>query len=109
VADFVACVPDADHLAAVLAYYRQTIGGVDNRGELADAQAATFEAPPIPTRYLHGRDDGCMAAGLAEGAERFLPGEGSDAHILEGCGHFLHLERPDEVNRLILEWISRGD
>jgi pimeloyl-ACP methyl ester carboxylesterase len=106
VANFVACVPDAAHFEAVINYYRHTIGGVDNRGELGDAQAATFTAPPHPTLYLHGRDDGCMAAALAEGAADFLPGEGSAAHILDGCGHFLHLERPDEVGRLVIDFVS---
>jgi len=105
-ADFIACVPDAAHVSAVLDYYRHTIGGIDNRGELADAQTATFSAPPQPTLYLHGRNDGCMAASLVEGAESFLTGEGSRAHILEGCGHFLHLERPAEVNSLIVDFVS---
>jgi pimeloyl-ACP methyl ester carboxylesterase len=22
-------------------------------------------------------------------------------------GHFLHMEKPDEVNRILLEWLSR--
>ena len=104
-AHFVACVSDPAHLAATLAYYRHTIGGIDNRGELGDAQTATFSAPPQPTLYLHGRDDGCMASSLVEGAESFLVGEGSRAQILDGCGHFLHLERPDEVNRLIVDFL----
>ncbi len=104
-AHFIASVPDAAHVSAVLEYYRHTIGGIDNRGELADAQTATFSAPPQPTLYLHGRDDGCMAAGLVEGAEEFLIGEGRSAHILDGCGHFLHLERPTEVNSLIVDFL----
>ena len=106
-AHFVACVPDAEHLTAVLNYYRHTIGGIDNRGELAEAQTATFAGPPQPTLYLHGRDDGCMLATLAEGADEFLPGEGSEAHLLDDCGHFLHLERPEDVNDLVVEFLTR--
>jgi len=26
--------------------------------------------------------------------------------VVEGAGHFLHLERPAEVGRLILDWVS---
>ncbi|MFJ3600177.1 alpha/beta fold hydrolase [Streptomyces sp. NPDC090126] len=29
----------------------------------------------------------------------------SAAHILEGCGHWIQQERPDEVNRLLTEWL----
>jgi len=31
----------------------------------------------------------------------------SHAQIVEGAGHFLQLERPTEVNDLILGWITR--
>jgi pimeloyl-ACP methyl ester carboxylesterase len=26
--------------------------------------------------------------------------------VLDGCGHFMHRERPDDVNRLILDFIG---
>ena len=105
-ANFVDCVPTPEHVTAVIDYYRHTIGGIDNRGELGAAQAATFNGPPQPTLYLHGRDDGCIMLSLAEGADRFLPGEGSASEIIDGAGHFLHLEQPDEVNRRIVEFVS---
>ncbi len=28
--------------------------------------------------------------------------------IVDGAGHFLQLERPDVVNRLILDWVTAG-
>ncbi|NEE61729.1 alpha/beta hydrolase, partial [Streptomyces sp. SID8455] len=34
-----------------------------------------------------------------------LPGL-SAAHILEGCGHWIQQERPDEVNRLLTRWLN---
>jgi pimeloyl-ACP methyl ester carboxylesterase len=105
-ANFVSCVPSPEHVSAVIDYYRHTIGGVDNRGENDDAQAATFAGPPQPTLYLHGRDDGCMDARLAEGAENFLPGAGSMSEIIEDVGHFLHLEQADAVNSKIIDFIA---
>ena len=54
---------------------------------------------PQPTLYLHGADDGCMAASLAEGALAYLPAEGSRVEIVADAGHFLQLEQPEVVNR----------
>ncbi len=30
-----------------------------------------------------------------------------EGHVLEGCGHWTQQERPEEVNRLLLDWLSR--
>ncbi|MFD3494155.1 alpha/beta fold hydrolase [Streptomyces sp. NPDC058690] len=34
-----------------------------------------------------------------------LPGL-ADSHVLDGCGHWLQQERPDEVNRLLIDWLD---
>ncbi|MER7734804.1 alpha/beta hydrolase [Streptomyces erythrochromogenes] len=34
-----------------------------------------------------------------------LPGL-SASHLLEGCGHWIQQERPDEVNRLLTDWLA---
>jgi pimeloyl-ACP methyl ester carboxylesterase len=98
------------NLAAALGYYRATLGGVGTSGdpEVAEMQgAADTTGPPLPTLYLHGADDGCMGADLVPAAEPFLPDDGlSGTRIVPGTGHFLHLERPDEVNALILDFVG---
>ena len=43
---------------------------------------------------------------LARGAERLLA-PSSRMVVIENAGHFLHLEKPGEVNEHILAWISR--
>lgn len=30
-----------------------------------------------------------------------------EGHLLEGCGHWTQQERPDEVNRLLVDWLKR--
>jgi len=80
------------NLAAAIAYYRAPAA--------PDAGVA-----PQPTLYLHGADDGCIAARLARRAGPYLAPP-SRVVIVEGAGHFLHLEKPDEVGRLILTWIT---
>jgi pimeloyl-ACP methyl ester carboxylesterase len=74
--------------------------------ELQAAEDAIGATPPQPHLYLHGRTDGCMGAEVAEGVDMFLPSPGSRSVIVEGAGHFLQLEQPDEVNRLILEHLT---
>ncbi len=99
---------DPANLAAALGYYRATLGGVGLSGGPGRAAAAGRRgqpAPPLPTLYLHGADDGCMGAELVEPAPPSSP-EGSAVEVVDGTGHFLHLERPDAVNGLILDFLG---
>ncbi len=64
-----------------------------------------WTAPPLlPTLYLHGADDGCMTAQFTRFVSAALPA-GSDVAVVDGAGHFLQLERPDEVGRRIVEFL----
>jgi pimeloyl-ACP methyl ester carboxylesterase len=100
-----AALAHADNLVAAIGYYRALFDPTRQVGELATEQAATNTVPPQPTLYLHGRDDGCMGAGLAEAVGPLLS-EGSASAVVEGAGHFLHLEKPDEINGRIMEFLS---
>ncbi len=100
------CLRDPANLTAALGYYRATLGNGYQDPALADIQAAGSLPTPQPTLYLHGLTDGCMGADVAQGAEAFLPAEGSRVELVDGAGHFLHLERPAEVNRLVLDFLG---
>jgi pimeloyl-ACP methyl ester carboxylesterase len=100
------CLRDPANLAAALGYYRATLGDGKKSPELDAIEASASTAPEMPVLYLHGRTDGCMAADVAETAATFLPAEGSRLEIIEGAGHFLQLEQPAEVNRLIVDFVS---
>jgi pimeloyl-ACP methyl ester carboxylesterase len=97
---------DPANLAAALGYYRAQWQPDLQVPELAAAQEATNASPPQPTLYLHGADDGCIGVGVTDGLEAFLPAEGSRVEVLDGCGHFLQVERPDELNRLVVEFVA---
>jgi pimeloyl-ACP methyl ester carboxylesterase len=93
-------------MAAALGYYRATLGGVGVDPALDAVQAAGGAPTTQPTLYLHGRTDGCMGVDVAEGAATFLTAEGSRLEIVDGVGHFLHVEEPAQVNQLILDFVA---
>lgn len=97
---------DPANLQAALGYYRATLGGVGVDPELAAVQQAGNEVPPQPTLYLHGRTDGCMGIEVAEGTRSLLTGPGSRMEVVDDAGHFLQLERPEVVNRLVLDFLA---
>jgi pimeloyl-ACP methyl ester carboxylesterase len=95
-----------ENLAAAIGYYRASLGGAAPPDVIAAEQAAAGAPSKVPTLYLHGASDGCAGVDLAAGAEAFLPPD-SEVEILDGAGHFLHLEKPDEVNDLILRFLEQ--
>ncbi len=96
---------EPEHLAAGLGYYRAALGDAYRDPAHADAQNATQEVPTQPTLYLHGADDGCIGPEVAESA-RPMVGDHVSIEIIDGVGHFLHLEAPAIVNARILEFLS---
>jgi pimeloyl-ACP methyl ester carboxylesterase len=91
-------------LSAALAYYRHTFNPPPNAPGLD--QVSTPHPIAVPALYLHGRNDGCIGAELAEGMEAYFE-RGLRKVIVDGAGHFVHQERPEEVNRLILEFLQQ--
>ncbi|HXZ63045.1 MAG TPA: alpha/beta hydrolase [Acidimicrobiales bacterium] len=94
-----------ERMLAAISYYRATWDPSLQVPELADEQAATLLPTPKPTLYLHGRDDGCMLVSTVGTPLDFMA-EGSEVELLAEAGHFLHLERPDAVNRRIVEFLT---
>lgn len=103
--DVKAALRDPANLGAAIGYYRAMLGTAAPDADTPADQAA-FLPMAIPTLYLHGADDGCMGADLVSGAAASLPTEGSRTEVLDGVGHFLHLEDPSRVNALIAEFLA---
>jgi len=72
----------------------------------ADLHRHWLQLPQLPSLYLHGRTDGCMSATFTRWVAQSLP-DGSDVAVVENAGHFLQLERPDEVADRVLTFLAR--
>ncbi len=96
---------DSANLQAALGFYRATLGAGYNDPALQSAQDMSSTIPPQPLLYLHGRTDGCMGAEVAEFAAAELTSN-ARAHFVDGAGHFLHLEKSNEVNDIILSFLA---
>jgi pimeloyl-ACP methyl ester carboxylesterase len=105
------CLRQPASLAAALGYYRAA-GATGTTSQVpgtaaryaAEQRAAARQAPQ-PTLYLHGARDGCIGVDLARGAKRLLA-PSSRMVVIDDAGHFLHLEKPGQVNDHILTWVS---
>jgi pimeloyl-ACP methyl ester carboxylesterase len=94
-------------VTAALNYYRHTINPASRdpaleslRRQIADALIA------VPTISFHGTKD---RPGRLEGFNRMdrYFSAGLEKIVLPGAGHFVHLERPDQVNAKIVEFFKK--
>ncbi|MCT7351096.1 alpha/beta hydrolase [Streptomyces sp. 15-116A] len=70
---------------------------------------APYRGAPIkqPSLFIGGALD-ASTTWMSDAIDAFpttLPGL-SASHILDGCGHWIQQERPDEVNRLLTGWLA---
>lgn len=98
------CLREPENLTAALGYYRATLGDAKKDPAVDDEQRLCFEAPPQPTLYLHGVNDGCCGKEVAESAQAMCPSV--NVTFVDGAGHFLQVEQPAIVNRLVVDWVT---
>jgi pimeloyl-ACP methyl ester carboxylesterase len=105
------CLREPAHLQTALGYYwAQFDPARMGSPEWAEEQAAAWGySLTQPTLYLHGTNDGCHGLDEAQvkGVTDYL-GEGSEAELIEGVGHFMLVERPGEINGRILRFLGSG-
>ena len=97
---------NSDNIADVVSPYRASFNP-EFADPAAEAEAAAAMAPPpVPTLYLHGATDGALGVEVITGIMEHLPAAGSVFEIVDGVGHFLHLEQPDLIAAKITGWLA---
>ncbi len=59
----------------------------------------------VPCLYIGAEDDVVLPPSMAAGMDIFIPN--LEKHVIEDCGHWTQQEKPDELNRLIVDWLNR--
>ena len=97
---------DPKNLQAALGYYRATLGDGYRDPQLSELQnQMAASVPTRPLLYLHGANDGCIGADVVESAKKIAPAN-VKFEVVEAAGHFLQLEQPKVVNKLICDFLA---
>jgi pimeloyl-ACP methyl ester carboxylesterase len=91
-------------LTATLGYYRAVFDPLKADPRHAALRAMMDRPISVPTLALCGSDD--LRAELMTGQSQYFTGD-YRFELVPGAGHFLHREKPADVNRLILDWLGR--
>lgn len=94
-------LPDTSHRTAALSYYRAIMRPLRRGSRQPDLDRYGMTQQPIsPLLVLHGRIDGAIDVRIGTVSAQGLPA-GSRHEIIDGAGHFMHLDKPEVVHRLI--------
>ncbi|MCM6774623.1 alpha/beta hydrolase [Nocardia sp. CDC159] len=96
---------DPTLLANALRIYRANFDPALHDPTLAHLAPKTEAPAPIPLLALAGANDGCIPpSAYATATSGLAPG--SRLEIIDAAGHFIHLDQPDAVAELALEWFD---
>jgi len=93
-------------LEAAIGYYRATLGPVLSMPVDIKMLAPAMNVPiNVPALMFHGRNDGCIGGETLEGMAKLFP-KGLKIELVPDAGHFVHQERPEHVNDLMLKFLK---
>lgn len=96
-----------------MAYYRHLLNPlyILRGSSLLRQISLLFKKRRQPCLLLVGEKDECIGADMYQGSEDCYPHPDTRLEVLEGLGHFAHLENPGKVNEIIKEFIhlSKGE
>jgi pimeloyl-ACP methyl ester carboxylesterase len=100
-------LPDLDHRTAAVSYYRHQVP-LSKPAPVYRAWHDGWDTqlPRIPMLLMHGQLDGAIDVGLATVSAEALPTDSSH-EVITGAGHFMQLDQPTTVARLISDYCAR--
>ncbi len=102
-------IAETEELAQIKAckrfFFKTLRWGVSCFGGMRPVTVVADELPSlsIPVRIIWGRQDGVFPVKLAKMAVERIPG--ADLVVMDRCGHLPHLERPEEFNAHVLQFL----
>ena len=103
IADIKRMLGEPGVLTATLGYYRALFDPRKMDPRLEDFRTSMDRPIAVPTLALCGGDD--LRAELMSDQAQYFTAE-YRFELVAGAGHFLHREKPAEVNRLIVDWLG---
>ena len=97
---FVRAMAEPGRLTAGLNYYRANLGDAETERAMAPHPIRT------PSQLIWGEQDPAIGPAPARATGGHVEGE-YRLEVLQGAGHWLQFERPDDVTRLLLDWMGR--
>jgi pyruvate dehydrogenase E2 component (dihydrolipoamide acetyltransferase) len=85
-------------LDGVVEALRTIAGAVFVDGHQVGGFADRLGSLGVPVRAIWGAEDRIIPASHADAV--------ADHHVLPGAGHMVHIEKPDDVNKLIAEFVA---
>jgi pimeloyl-ACP methyl ester carboxylesterase len=101
---YVAAIGQPGALTAALNYYRAAFRQALRRGR--QGMLAELRRIDAPTLLIWGEQDPVLTVELTEGLETWVPS--IRVERLPHASHFVHIDRPDEVNAKMLAFLSDG-
>jgi soluble epoxide hydrolase / lipid-phosphate phosphatase len=103
-------VLDRDELQVFVTAYKATgfTGGINwyrNVQRNWEASRGIEQRVSVPSLMLSAEDDVVLPPALTDGMETYVPD--LEKHTISDCGHWAQQEKPNEVNRIIIDWLKR--
>ncbi|ORX54503.1 alpha/beta-hydrolase [Hesseltinella vesiculosa] len=82
-----------------LNWYKQTKNNYEQCKDLVDKGVTQ------PVLMVAASDDRALPPSMTEGMEHWIPN--LSKHVVDGAGHWILWEKPDECNQLLQDWLSK--